>query len=234
MIKDVRNDFVSIKGNALKKNWANLISYMCAIACIFNGVYHDESISTEQKWIELLQFIFLFFGICVHTSYPNSLSAPMYLAPLSRKDRKNYLYTKLFLKQFLISGSHLIYNLYLIITGKISMCKGMLLVFCLFMIGIQQGISTRIDLGQVKKEYSNDIKEMLFLLLSLAAYTLLVITQVQEMVFGEKTILGGILLGIIVLLPWMLKRIRIKMEAGTDYQVWKLLWQKEQEHENCN
>ena len=235
MVKAVISDFASIKWSAIKKNKATVIIYVCGVISIFNWLFNGKSISTEQKWIGLIQLLFLAWGICVHTCFPNCLSAPMYLVPSNSREKKKYLYTGLFLKQILISGPHMIYNLYLIITEQIPMWKGIFLVYGLFVVGIQQGISTRIDLGQVKKEYLNDGKEMLFLLLSLIMYCLLVRIEFQEMLFWEKALLGGTFLGQILLLPWIIKRIRIKMEVATDFQVWKSLWQKEEQvHENCN
>lgn len=235
MVKMVWKDFASMKWSVLRKNKANMFIYVFGIVSVINWLFKGKCISAEQECIALIQLMFLFFGICLHLCFPNCLSEAMYLVPLSMKEKKKYLYTSFWVKQCLISVPHMAYNLWLIGMDVISVWTGIFLVYGLLVLGVQQGVSIRIDLGQVKKEYLNDGKEMLFLLLSLIMYCLLVRIEFQEMFLWEKALLGGTFLGQILLFPWIIKRIRIKMEAATDFQVWKSLWQKEaQVHENCN
>lgn len=235
MVKMVLQDFYSTKWSVLRKNMANAVIYMCGIISVVHWLFAGKSISTGQEWLASIQLLFLVWGKILHLCFPNSLVEPMYLIPMNGEEKKKYLYTRFWVKQYLISVPHMIYNFWLITTDKIPAWKASYIVVCLFACGVQQGFSVRIDLGQVKKEYLNDGKEVLFLFATLIMYFLLVRTEFQEMFLWEKSIFVIAFLAQIILFPWILKRVGIKLEAGTDFQTWKSIRQKEgKSGENCN
>ena len=227
MVKMVLQDFYSMKWSVLRKNMANAVIYMCGISSLMSWLFVGKKLSLEQECLAAIQFLFLIWGTVIHFCFPNSLSKPMYLIPMNKKEKKQYLYTGFWVKQSLISVPHIVYNFYLIAMDKISVWKGIFIVLSLYALGVQYGFAVAIDVGRVKKEYLNDGKEVLFVLASLGMYLLLVRTQFQEMFLWEKSIFVVFLLPQLILYPWILKRVKIKVEAGMDYQMWKFMGKKE-------
>ncbi len=221
MIWMVLKDFSSGKWDALKKNKFNLMIYGGSAITILNALLKGKEVIEEQKWIALVQILFFIWSIVVYLSFLNRLSTPMFLVPLTKGEKERYLRTSYALKFFLVSGPHLVYNLGLVLLGRLVWWKGAAIVISLFFLGVEQGISTRIDLGHVKEEYLNDGKEVIFLLLSAVSYFISVRIEFQKMDIWEEIVLCLAFLGQIMLLPWIIKRHKVKMKAGMDYEMWK-------------
>lgn len=228
MVKMVLMDFYSRRKQTFKENRITLLQWLIYGTTCFNFVINSSS---EQRLsdfgINTIQIMFIVVIAGIHGMYPNYLPPAMCLVPFSHKEKKEYLWTALWVKVGITSGLHLLWNMLLVAKGILVWWKAALLVICLLMFNVQQG--TQLQSPAMSMEVTirkTSVAEFFLCLLSLINYTSLVASTFKRIVFGNG-VGFGILVGMSVVAQLLcavlsFSKCQQRMEAGaTVEKVWK-------------
>lgn len=196
MVKMVLMDFYSRRKQAWKESRLTILSWGITISTYIKLEVRDISDKGELSMvvINLIQLMFLLAVANIHIMYQNYLPAAMCLVPFNYKEKKEYLWTALWVKVGITSGVHLLWNVALVIMGALVWWKAALLVLCLIMFNVQQGIRFQNPaLSEEKNMQKQSVAEMFLCLFSLVNYSLLVISCFKANVFTNTPLFWGLM-----------------------------------------
>ncbi len=244
MVKMVLSDFASRKFTLWENKQGKMLSGVWGMVIVMWML--NFSVQLGVKTTALLAFYWGFLALqgVVHAIYPTSLSPAMYLAPLTKQEKLSYLYCCFWVKITAVSVLFSMGNLVLVLWGKIKWQNGIAIILSFVMISISMGLPTNrksIDgeskLSDYLKENRNKWQEIVYIAVCWISYGILILINCEKINIWLEPVLIISFLTQLILFPWIIKNGRKKLieGAGTDFQTWKSIRQKEgKSGENCN
>lgn len=241
MIKTVLKDFYFARKQAFREGWNQtgfsvlFLTYLLEAAVLI-GMHRKDSDFLHTQIVYTLQIIILWCVFFTHVMYPNRLMEPMFLLPMSREQKREYLKIAYLLKA--AGGAILQSVVYfvLVLLEWISLLHAVLSVISLslysLVLGLQNGygqfhlLTPDGSMGCYKREWCTKVY-------SLVVYVILLLTwdnakSIKIVVVYMSIVFVQAILGIYIIK----KDYRTQMRFGIEWE--RFYSRRKDSDENCN
>lgn len=229
MIKMVIQDFYSTRNQAFREGWnksaISWIGVWFGFNLMFNICGNGDEWNMSAEIVLITEVLVLWCTFLLHAMYPNHLGKFMFLIPVDKDEKKEYLKTAYLLKGLTMSGVQILAMFIFVIRGQMLLGYAVLSVISLFMLNLIIGlenfygqfhlITLEGSIGTYKTEWC------------VQGFSVVVFAFLINGGIGSQSIVMCIV-GVIIqalLCLWVLgKRYREQMEQGLDWeqvQYWK-------------
>lgn len=144
MIKMVLQDFFSTRKQAFREGWKNAghswMGVWFVISFIVNIWTDEEEVNMSVGIFLTVEFLVFWCAFLMHAMYPNRLTKLMFLVPVDKEEKKEYLKIAYLFKGLTASGVQILVMLIFVLQEQILPEYALLSVFSFFMLHLIEGL----------------------------------------------------------------------------------------------